>query len=181
MFVEGGPLQLGQVECDGRGRVLVLAEQVMAGEVVLGEGDELWRGGGAFAGEDLLVDMAGEVLDPYLAEAGFGRDCRRLVRAGWRGRRGREPARVSFRAALRSSPDVACAVARHRRDAHWREGLAAAGESRGRLTRWATACRREQRMVVVIGRQASRHLMPSGVGGRLGAYGRRWLASWMLD
>lgn len=44
----------------------------MAGEVVLGKGNELGRSGSACAGEDLLVNVAGEVLDPYLAEAGFG-------------------------------------------------------------------------------------------------------------
>lgn len=75
MLVEGGALQLGQVEGDGRGRVLVLAEQLMAGEVVAREGNQLRRRMRAFAGEDLGVDMAGEVLDPYLAEAGVRGDC----------------------------------------------------------------------------------------------------------
>lgn len=72
MLIESGALQVGQVECYRRGRILVLTEEVVAGEVVSGEGDELGRGGSACAGEDLVVDMAGEVLDPYLAEAGFG-------------------------------------------------------------------------------------------------------------
>ena len=55
---------------------MVLAEEIMAGKVVSGEGDELGWGGSACAREDLVVDMAGEVLDPYLAEAGFGRNYR---------------------------------------------------------------------------------------------------------
>lgn len=47
----------------------------MAGQVVFGEGNELGWSSSACAGEDLLVYMAGEVLDPYLAEACFGWDC----------------------------------------------------------------------------------------------------------
>jgi hypothetical protein len=43
----------------------------MAGEVVLREGDEFGRGGGACAGKDLGVDMAGELLDADFVEAGF--------------------------------------------------------------------------------------------------------------
>ena len=76
VLVQRRALQLGQVEGDGRRRVLVLAQQVMAGEVIAGEGDKLRRRLGAFAREDLGVDMAGEVLHPYLAEAGFGGDWR---------------------------------------------------------------------------------------------------------
>lgn len=53
---------------------MVLAEEVMAGEVVLGEGDELWGRRGTRAGEDLGVDMAGELLDSNLVEAGFRGD-----------------------------------------------------------------------------------------------------------
>lgn len=70
MLVKGGALQFGQVEGHGRGRVLVLAEQLMAGEVVLGKSDQFGRGCGACAGEDLGVDMAGELLDANLVEAG---------------------------------------------------------------------------------------------------------------
>lgn len=77
VLVEGGALQGGQVEGDGRGRVLVLAEQLMAREVVAGEGDELVRGAGVAVGEDLGVDVAREVLDADFAEAGLGRDCGR--------------------------------------------------------------------------------------------------------
>ena len=75
MLIESGALQLGQVEGHWRGGILVLSEKIVAGQVVFGEGDELGRGGGACAGEDLLVYMAGEVLDPYLAEACLGGDC----------------------------------------------------------------------------------------------------------
>lgn len=172
MFVERGALQVGQVECDGRGRVLVLAEQVMAGEVVLGEGDEDGRGGGALAGEDLLVDVAGEVLDPYLAEAGFGWDCSALEGVKSAQKRSRIPARDALFAALPWASGVGCAVARHLRDVHQVGGrLAAAGESRGRFTTWAATVRWEQRIVEEL---PGRHLMPSG--GLSGACGRRWLA-----
>jgi hypothetical protein len=43
--------------------------------MVLGEGDELGRGRGACAGEDLGVDMARELLHAYLVEAGVRGDC----------------------------------------------------------------------------------------------------------
>jgi hypothetical protein len=74
MFIERGALQLRQVKAHRRSRVLVLAEQVMAGEVVSREGDEFGWGLCAGAGEDLRVDMAGELLYANFAEAGFRGD-----------------------------------------------------------------------------------------------------------
>lgn len=71
VLIEAGTLQLRQVERDGWGGVLILAEQFMASEVVLREGDEFWGWRGAFAGEDLGVDMARELLDANFVEACF--------------------------------------------------------------------------------------------------------------
>jgi hypothetical protein len=50
---------------------LVLAQKFMACEVVAGELDEFGRWEGTGAGEDLGVDMAAELLDTYLVEAGI--------------------------------------------------------------------------------------------------------------
>ncbi len=71
MLIEGGTLQLRKVEANGRGRVLVLAEQFMAGEVVAGKSDEVWRRYGAGTREDLCVDMAREMLDTDFAKPSF--------------------------------------------------------------------------------------------------------------
>lgn len=120
MLVQRGALQLGQVKGDGRGRVLVLAEQVMAGEVVAREGNQLWRRVGAFAREDLSVDMAGEVLDAYLAEAGLGGDwgCQSGSEhvVAWRG--WCVPCRLRPVVLLPSAVSRAWVVA-HRRGARW--------------------------------------------------------------
>lgn len=44
----------------------------MARKMVFREGNEFRWSSSACAREDLVVHMAGEVLYPYLAEAGFG-------------------------------------------------------------------------------------------------------------
>ena len=55
---------------------MILAEQLMASEVITREGDKLRRRLSALTRKDLGVNMAGEVLDPYLAEASFRWDWR---------------------------------------------------------------------------------------------------------
>lgn len=50
----------------------------MAGKVVFGQFYEFGRGEGRCAGENLRVDMTGQLLHPYLIESSFGRNCENL-------------------------------------------------------------------------------------------------------
>jgi hypothetical protein len=58
---------------------LILAEQLMAAEMVLGERDEFGRCRGTYAGEDLRVNVGGEVLNADGTEAGFRGDYNTLT------------------------------------------------------------------------------------------------------
>jgi hypothetical protein len=70
VFVEGAALEWGQVECYGVGFILVLAQQVMSGQMVFGQLDELWGRSGGVRREDLGVDMVADLLDSYFVESG---------------------------------------------------------------------------------------------------------------
>jgi len=75
VFVEGLPLERGQVEGDGVGVVGVLAQQVVAAQMVFGELDQLLRGWVASLGEDLAEDVAADLLYPYFIVTSLGGDC----------------------------------------------------------------------------------------------------------
>ena len=68
-------LKCGEIEGNGRAVLLVLSKKVVPPEVLAGEIDKVGWGRLRERGEELVVNMAADMLDSQLVEAGGGGNC----------------------------------------------------------------------------------------------------------